>query len=132
VVGWDYVVVHTEDVAPVIHWYRDVLRLEILRREECRAGTMSVPSARVSPEPIIDIRPMATGARVPPHMDHDGLVVGATTMHQRHAELKAQGLKGEDTGRPAWGAQGDGQPLHRWDPEGHTTELRWSIGSQGA
>jgi hypothetical protein len=76
-----------------------VLRLEILRREEFRAGTVSFPSAWVSPETIIDIRPMATGARVPLNMDHDCLVVGATDMHQRHAELKAKGIKVEDTVR---------------------------------
>jgi catechol 2,3-dioxygenase-like lactoylglutathione lyase family enzyme len=105
VVGLDHVVVNTEDVAQAIHFYRDVLRLEILRREEFRAGTVSVPSARVSPETIIDIRPMATGARVPPNMDHYCLVVGA---------------------------QGYGQQFKRWDPDGNTIELRWSIGSQGA
>ena len=125
-------VVNIQDVEQAIHWYRDVLRLEILRREEVRAGTVSVPSARVSPETIIDIRPMATGARVPPHMDHDGLVVGATDMHQRHAELKAKGVKVEDTVRPAWGTQGYGQPFKLWEPDGHTIELRYSISSQGA
>jgi glyoxylase I family protein len=132
VVGLDHVVVNTEDVAQAIHFYRDVLRLEILRREEFRAGTVSVPSARVSPETIIDIRPMATGARVPPNMDHYCLVVGATDMHQLDAELKAKAIKVEDTVRPAWGAQGYGQQFKRWDPDGNTIELRWSIGSQGA
>ena len=132
VVGLDHVVVNTQDVEQAIHFYRDVLRLEILRLEEVRAGTVSFPSARVSPETIIDIRPMATGERVPPNMDHDCLVVGATDMHQRHAELKAKGIKVEDTVRPAWGAQGYGQQFNLWDPDGHKIELRWYIGSQGA
>jgi hypothetical protein len=109
-----------------------VLRLEILRREEFRAGTVSFPSAWVSPETIIDIRPMATGARVPLNMDHDCLVVGATDMHQRHAELKAKGIKVEDTVRPAWGAQGYGQQFKLWDPDGNKIELRCYLGSQGA
>ena len=99
VVGLDPVVVNTQDVEQAIPCYRDVLRLEILRLEEFRAGTVSFPSARVSPETIIDIRPMATGERVTPNMDHYCLVVGATDMHQRHAELKAKGIKVEDTVR---------------------------------
>ena len=110
-----------------------MLGLEILRREEVRAGTVSLPSARVSPETIIDIRPMATGERVPPNRDHDCLVVGATDMHQRHAELKAKGIKVEDTVRPAWGgAQGYGQQFKLWDPDGNKIELRCYMGSQVA
>jgi len=34
------------------------------------------------------------------------LVLGPTDMHQLHAELKAKGIKVEETIRPAWGAQG--------------------------
>jgi extradiol dioxygenase family protein len=109
-----------------------VLRLEILRLEEFRAGKASFPSARVSPETIIDIRPMATGQRVTPNMDHYCLVVGATDMHQLHAELKAKGIKVEDTVRPAWGAQGYGQQFNLWDPDGNKIELRCYMGSQGA
>ena len=102
VVGLDPVVVNTQDVAQAIHWYRDVRRLEILRREEFRAGKVGFPSARVSPETIIDIRPRADGERVTPNMDHYYLGVGATDMHQLHAELKAKGITVEDTVRPAW------------------------------
>jgi hypothetical protein len=58
--------------------------------------------------------------------------VAATPLHQRHAELKAKSLKVEDTVRPAWHAQGYGQQFNLWDPDGHTIELRCSIGSQGA
>jgi catechol 2,3-dioxygenase-like lactoylglutathione lyase family enzyme len=132
VVGLDHVVVNTQDVEQAIHFYRDVLGLEILRLEEFRAGTVGFPSARVSPETIIDIRPMAPGERVTPNMDHDCLVVGATDMHHLHAALKAKGLKVEDTVRPAWGAQGDGQQFNLWEPDGHTIELRCYMGSQGA
>lgn len=109
-----------------------MLRLEILRLEEFRAGKVSFPSARVSPETIIDIRPMATGERVTPNIDHYCLVVGATDMHHLHAELKAKGIKVEDTVRPAWGAQGYGQQFNLWDPDGNRTELRCYMGSQGA
>jgi hypothetical protein len=77
-----------------------------LRLEEFRAGKVGFPSARVSPETIIDIRPRADGERVTPNMDHYCLVVGATDMHQLHAELKAKGITVEDTVRPAWGFVG--------------------------
>jgi catechol 2,3-dioxygenase-like lactoylglutathione lyase family enzyme len=103
VVGLDHVVVNTQDVEQAIYFYRDVLGLEILRLEEFRAGQVGFPSARVSPETIIDLRPRAAGERVTPNMDHYYLVVGATDMHQLHAELKAKGITVEDTVRPAWG-----------------------------
>ena len=132
VVGLDHVVVNTQDVEHAIHFYRDVLGLEILRIEEFRAGKVGFPSARVSPETIIDIRPVAPGERVTPNMDHYCLVVGATDMHHLHAELKAEGIRVEETVRPAWGAQGYGQQFKLWDPDGNKIELRCYIGSQGA
>ena len=132
VVGLDHVVVNTQDVEQAIYFYRDVLGLEILRLEEFRAGQVGFPSARVSPETIIDIRPRADGERVTPNMDHYYLVVGATDMHQLHAELKAKGITVEDTVRPAWGAQGYGRQFKLWDPDGNKIELRCYMGSQGA
>ena len=69
------------------------VELEYVRGEVYANVWQSDRVARVSPETIIDIRPMATGERVPPNRDHDCLVVGATDMHQRHAELKAKGIK---------------------------------------
>jgi catechol 2,3-dioxygenase-like lactoylglutathione lyase family enzyme len=133
VVGLDHVVVNTQDVEQAIYFYRDVLGLEILRLEEFRAGQVGFPAARVSPETIIDIRPRADGERVTPNMDHYYLGVGATDMHQLHAELKAKGITVEDTVRPAWGgAQGYGQQFKLWDPDGNKIELRCYMGSQVA
>src|ERR671922_2067308 len=80
---------------------RDVLGLELLRLEEFRAGKVGFVSARVSPETIIDIRPIAAGERVTPNMDHYCLLLGPTDMHRLHAELKAKGIQVEDTVRPA-------------------------------
>jgi catechol 2,3-dioxygenase-like lactoylglutathione lyase family enzyme len=132
VVGMDHVVVNTQDVEQAIHFYRDVLGLEILRLEEFRAGKVGFPSARVSAETIIDIRPIAAGDRLTPNMDHYCLVLGPTDMHQLHAELQAKGIKVEDTVRPAWGAQGFGQQFKLWDPDGNKIELRCYTGPQGA
>jgi catechol 2,3-dioxygenase-like lactoylglutathione lyase family enzyme len=132
VVGLDHVVVNTQDVEQAIYFYRDVLGLEILRLEEFRAGQVGFPSAWVSPETIIDLRPRAAGERVTPNLDHYYLMVGATDMHQLHAELKAKGITVEDTVRPAWGAQGYGQQFKLWDPDGNKIELRCYKGSQGA
>jgi extradiol dioxygenase family protein len=87
-------------------------------------------SARVSPETIIDIRPITAGERVTPNMDHYCLVLGPTDMHQLHAELQAQGVQVEDTVRPAWGAQGYGQQFKLCDPDGNKIELRCYISSQ--
>jgi hypothetical protein len=107
-----------------MHFDHAVLGLELLRREECRAGNVGWVSARRSPETSIAIRPVAAGARVPPHMDHACLGLGPTDMPRLQAELKAQGIQLEATVRPAWGAQGDGPPLKRCDPDGNKLELR--------
>ena len=136
VVGLDHIVVNTQDVERAIHFYQDVLGLELLRLEAFRAGTVGFVSARVSSETIIDIRPVAAGEgpdgpaptqsrqRVTPNVDHYCLVLGPTDMQQLHADLQAQGIQVEETVRPAWGAQGYGQQFKLWDPDGNKIELR--------
>ena len=115
-----------------MHFYHEVLGLELLRLEEFRAGNVGFVSARISPETIIDIRPIAAGERVTPNMDHYCLVLGPTDMHHLHAELKAKGIRVEDTVRPAWGAQGYGQQFKLWDPDGNKIELRCYTDTQTA
>ena len=132
VVGLDHVVVNTQNFEQAMHFYRDVLGLELLRLEEFRAGKVGFVSARVSAETIIDIRPIAAGERVTPNMDHYCLLLGPTDMHQLHAELKAKGIKVEDSVRPAWGAQGYGEQFKLWDPDGNKIELRCYTGPQPA
>jgi catechol 2,3-dioxygenase-like lactoylglutathione lyase family enzyme len=130
VVGFDHLVVNTQDLERALDFYHQVLGLELLRLEEFRAGKVGFVSARVSPETIIDIRPIAAGERVTPNIDHYCLVLGPTDMHQLHAELKAQGVHVEATVRSAWGAQGYGQQFKLCDPDGNTIELRCYTGSQ--
>jgi catechol 2,3-dioxygenase-like lactoylglutathione lyase family enzyme len=132
VIGLDHLVVNTHNLEQALHFYRDVLGLELLRLEEFRAGKVGFVSARVSPETIIDIRPVPTGERLTPNMDHYCLVLRAIDMHQLHAELKAQGITVEETVRPAWGAQGYGQQFKLWDPDGNKIELRSYPDAQGA
>jgi catechol 2,3-dioxygenase-like lactoylglutathione lyase family enzyme len=124
IVGLDHVVVNTQDIERAIHFYHEVLGLELLRLEAFRAGTVGFVSARVSPETIIDIRPIAAGERVTPNMDHYCLVLGPTDLQHLHAELQAKGIQVEETVRPAWGAQGYGQQFKLWDPDGNKIELR--------
>lgn len=126
--GLDHVVVNTKDVEQAITFYRDVLGLEILRLEEFRKGEVGFVSARVSPEVIIDLRPDSSPGspeeKAGPNMDHFCLVLGPTDMKQLHADLKSQGVRIEETVRPAWGAQGYGEQFKLWDPEGNKIELR--------
>jgi catechol 2,3-dioxygenase-like lactoylglutathione lyase family enzyme len=112
VVGLDHIVVNIRDIERAMHFYHELLGLELLRLEEFRAGKVGFVSARISPETIIDLRPIAAGERVTPNMDHFCLVLGPTDMHRLHAELKAKGIQVEDTVRPAWGAQGYGSSLN--------------------
>ncbi len=126
--GLDHVVVNTRDVEQAITFYRDVLGMEILRLEEFRKGEVGFVSARVSPEVIIDLRPDnspdSSEEQAGPNMDHFCLVLGPTDMKQLHADLKSQGVRIEETVRPAWGAQGYGEQFKLWDPEGNKIELR--------
>jgi catechol 2,3-dioxygenase-like lactoylglutathione lyase family enzyme len=130
VVGFDHLVVNTQDLERALDFYHQVLGLELLRLEEFRAGKVGFVSARVSPETIIDLRPIAAGECVTPNIDHYCLVLGPTDMHQLHAELKVKGVHVEETVRAAWGAQGYGQQFKLRDPDGNTIELRCYTGSQ--
>ena len=51
VVGFDHVVVNTQDVERAMHFYHEVLGLELLRLEEFRAGKVGFVSARIAPDP---------------------------------------------------------------------------------
>lgn len=124
VVGLDHLVVNTKDVDKAIQFYRDVLGMEILRLDQFREGEVGFVSARISPETIIDIRPVPSAEAATPNMDHYCLVLGPTDMKRLHAELKANCVKVEEEVRPAWGAQGYGQQFKIWDPEGNKIELR--------
>src|SRR2546428_9124709 len=88
VIGFDHMVVNTHDLEQALHFYRDVLGLELLRLEAFRAGNVGFVSARVAPETIIDIRPIPAGERVTPNMDHYCLVLRPTDMHQLHASCR--------------------------------------------
>lgn len=123
-VGLDHIVVNARDVENAIEFYRDVLGMEILRLDEFREGKVGFVSARVSAETIIDIRPDPSGDNVTPNVDHYCLVLGPTDMKQLHSDLKAKGVKIEESVRPAWGAQGYGEQFKIWDPEGNKIELR--------
>jgi hypothetical protein len=74
-------VVNTQDLEQAIHFYREILDLEIIRLGEFRAGRVRCVSARVSPETIVDIRPIAAAEHVTLNMDHYWLVLGPTDMH---------------------------------------------------
>ncbi len=95
-----------------------------LRLEEFREGKVGFVSARVSPETIIDIRPDPSGEKVTPNVDHYCLVLGPTDMKKLHSDLKAKGVRVEESVRPAWGAKGYGEQFKIWDPEGNKIELR--------
>ena len=76
----------------MVTFYRDVLGMEILRLDAFRDGKVGFVSARVSPETIIDIRPMPSEEVMTPNVDHYCLVLGPTDMQQLHAALQAQSV----------------------------------------
>ena len=122
--GLDHIVVNIKNVENAVTFYGDVLGMEILRLEEFREGKVGFVSARVSPEVIIDLRPDSSEETTGPNVDHFCLVLGPTNMNTLHANLKAKGVRVEESVRPAWGAQGYGEQFKLWDPEGNKIELR--------
>src|SRR5215475_2004929 len=95
VVGLDHIVVNTQDMERAMHFYHELLGLELLRLEEFRAEKDGFVSARISPEMIIDIRPIAAGERVTP--EHGSLLPGAQP--NRHAPPACGAESSRDSGR---------------------------------
>lgn len=119
VTGFDHVVLNVADVERSLGFYCGQLGLAPVRVEEWRAGKVSFPSARVSPDTIIDLvaRPRREG-----NVDHLCLVVKPLDWDEVIASGTFDVVEG-----PAqrYGARGDAQSLYVRDPDGNVVELRW-------
>jgi Lactoylglutathione lyase and related lyases len=118
IIGLDHIVLVTPDVERSLAWYRGVLGLAAERVEEWRRGQVLFPSVRVNAVTIIDL---LQGERSGVNVDHLCFVIE----RQDLAALAASGLLEVVSGpAPRFGAQGVGESVYVYDPDGNLVELR--------
>jgi catechol 2,3-dioxygenase-like lactoylglutathione lyase family enzyme len=114
----DHIVLICADVDRTLSWYVDELGLAPVRVDEWRRNEAPFPSARVSPDTIIDF---IAGSPTDGRLDHVCLVVEPTDLESLAASGRFQVRAGPV---PRFGARGMGTSLYVLDPDGTTVELR--------
>ncbi|MFJ9775664.1 VOC family protein [Kitasatospora sp. NPDC101157] len=119
VVALDHLVLNVADIERSLAFYTGLLGLEPVRVDEWRAGKVSFPSVRVTPDTIIDLfdRP-----RHESNVDHICLTVEPLDWQEVVDSGVFTVLDGPG---PRYGARGTGTSLYVQDPDGNTVELRW-------
>jgi catechol 2,3-dioxygenase-like lactoylglutathione lyase family enzyme len=117
VVGFDHVVINTQNAEALLAFYCDELGLEPVRVDEWRKGDVLFPSVRVNPQTIVDLFP---ADRTGQNMNHFCLVIEPTDLDEIATRFpdaqRADGL---------FGAQGFASSVYINDPDGNTVELRF-------
>ncbi|ETK34028.1 VOC family protein [Microbispora sp. ATCC PTA-5024] len=117
--AFDHLVLTVGDVEKSLEFYCGLLGLEPVRVTEWRAGSAPFPSARVTPETIIDFM---RGTRGESNVDHICLVVEPLDWHEVIRSGVFDVLEGPV---PRFGARGRATSVYVRDPDGNTVELRW-------
>ena len=117
VVGFDHVVVNTQNIDALLGFYCDELGLEPVRVDEWRRGEVLFPSVRVNPETLIDLFPADRSGE---NMNHFCLVIAPADL-----DALADRFPGARRADGLFGAQGYASSLYVKDPDGNTIELRF-------
>jgi catechol 2,3-dioxygenase-like lactoylglutathione lyase family enzyme len=128
----DHIVLNVADVDRSLHFYGDLLGLELLRVEEFRAGKVGFPSVRITADTIIDLSPIKpAGGQAPPapearleNLAHFCLVTDAPDLTTVRDELAAAGFPSHIGPVDRWGARGTALSIYLKDPDGNTVEIR--------
>ncbi|MFJ8626393.1 VOC family protein [Kitasatospora sp. NPDC093550] len=119
VVAFDHLVLNVSDVERSLAFYTGLLGLEPVRVEEWRAGEVSFPSVRVTPDTIIDL---TARPRQESNVDHLCLTVEPLDWQEVIDSGTFDVLEGPV---PRYGARGTATSVYVRDPDGNTVELRW-------
>ncbi|MFE7531917.1 VOC family protein [Kitasatospora sp. NPDC057542] len=119
VVAFDHLVLNVADVERSLAFYSGLLGLEPVRVDEWRAGKVSFPSVRVTPDTIIDL---TSRPRQESNVDHICLTVEPLDWQEVIDSGVFTVLEGPVT---RYGARGNATSIYVRDPDGNTVELRW-------
>ncbi len=117
--AFDHLVLNVRDIERSLEFYGGLLGLEPVRVDEWRAGKVSFPSLRVTPETIIDLMSRPRGES---NVDHICLTVDPLDWQQ---VIDAGIFKVLEGPVPRYGARGSATSIYVQDPDGNTVELRW-------
>ncbi len=116
--GVDHIVLLTSDVEVSLAWYVDKFGVEPVRLDEWRDGNAPFVSVRVSEQFIIDLFP---GEPEGTNVDHFALTCDREFFDEfvaANADIIVRGPMS------LFGAQGQGDGVYMFDPDGHQVELR--------
>ena len=119
VTGFDHLVLNVADVERSLEFYCGTLGLEPVQVDRWRAGEVPFPSARVSPDTIIDLVARTRGET---NVDHFCLVVAPLDWQEVIDSGTFTVLEGPVDRS---GARGDAISVYVRDPDGNSVELRW-------
>ncbi|WP_405365631.1 VOC family protein [Kitasatospora sp. NBC_00039] len=117
--AFDHLVLNVQDVERSLEFYVGLLGLEPVRVDEWRAGRVSFPSVRITPETIIDLSHRDRGES---NVDHLCLTVDPLDWQEVIDSGVFTVLEGPVS---RYGARGNATSVYVQDPDGNTVELRW-------
>jgi len=128
----DHLALNVRDVDVMLHFYGEVLGLEVERLEAFRRGEVGFPSIRVSDDCIIDFFPPALWMRDfeleegtrRSRLNHLCLALEPKDWEACVARARAAGAPSPIGPVRRWGAHGTGISQYVLDPEGNMVELK--------